>query len=97
MNSPAIQRTTVDGVPVFWAPLDAWPQRVELVFRVGVADEPLPMRGASHLVEHLALFPFGQPAFGFNGVVGATATSFRADGTWDERSEEHTSELQSRQ
>jgi zinc protease len=69
---------------VFWAPWDHFPQMVKLGFRVGSADEPLPLRGVSHLIEHLVLSPFGQPAFRLNGQVGASTTTFEADGTREE-------------
>jgi zinc protease len=48
------ERTTVDGVPVFFLPLPGV-LRAELLFRVGQVDEALPLRGISHIVEHLAL------------------------------------------
>src|SRR5437879_917846 len=52
-------RTTIDGVPVY--SLDVPGQmRAVLTFRVGVADETLPMRGVTHLVEHLAMRPLLQ-------------------------------------
>lgn len=48
------ERTTVDGVPVFFLPVPGL-LRAELIFRVGDVDEALPRRGITHLVEHLAL------------------------------------------
>jgi zinc protease len=48
------ERTTVDGVPVFFLPVPGL-LRAELIFRVGQVDEALPRRGITHLVEHLAL------------------------------------------
>ena len=69
---------------MFWAPWDHFPQMVKLGFRVGHVDEPLPLRGVSHLIEHLVLSPFGQPAFSLNGSVDASTTTFEADGTREE-------------
>jgi zinc protease len=69
---------------VFWAPWNHFPQQIKLGFRVGHVDEPLPLRGVSHLIEHLVLSPFGQPAFDLNGQVGASITTFEADGTREE-------------
>jgi len=48
------ERTTVDGVPVFFLPLPGL-LRAELIFRVGQVDEALPRRGITHMVEHLAM------------------------------------------
>lgn len=48
------ERTTVDGVPVFFLPVPGL-LRAQLIFRVGHVDETLPRRGITHLVEHLAV------------------------------------------
>lgn len=80
----SFKRTEVDGVPVFWAPWDNFPQMIKLGFRVGHVDEPLPLRGVSHLIEHLVLSPLGEPAVSLNGRVSATMTTFEADGTREE-------------
>jgi predicted Zn-dependent peptidase len=79
-----MQRGEIDGVPVFWTPWDHQPQRVAIRFRVGVADEPLALRGVSHLIEHLGLFRFGETPYLFNGSVGHELTSFSASGRKDE-------------
>ena len=71
-------------MPVFWAHWDHFPQMVKLGFRVGHVDEPLPLRGVSHLIEHLVLSPLGEPAFSLNGRVSAAMTTFEADGTREE-------------
>ena len=72
-----IRVTEVDGVPTFWMPADG-PLTAVLMFRVGRADEQLATGGVTHLVEHLALFPFGaaQARFAFNGYVDAVTTVF---------------------
>ena len=46
------ERLEVDGVPVVLAPVSG-PTHAGLVFRVGTADEPLPRRGITRLVQHL--------------------------------------------
>ncbi|MDI6098486.1 insulinase family protein [Actinoplanes sp. NEAU-A12] len=47
-----ITRLEVDGVPAVLAPVSG-PTHAGLVFRVGTADEPLPRRGITRLVQHL--------------------------------------------
>lgn len=54
-----------------------------LSFRVGVADEGLPLRGITHLVEHLALFEAGITDYHANGTTGGTVTSFYVTGADD--------------
>ena len=51
---PEIQRAEIGGVPVFWADAPP-PHEIQLVFRVGRADETLATAGLTHLVEHLAM------------------------------------------
>ncbi len=82
--SSAIQRTVVDGVPVFWATGPA--QLVgALMFRVGRSDESLAHGGLTHFIEHLALHGLGgQQAFSFNAQVDALSVVFFAVGTPDE-------------
>lgn len=65
---------------MFW--LDApGPVRASLLFRVGTADETLPRRGLTHLVEHLALAPFEGAAYWCNGWVEESRTTFYAEGS----------------
>ncbi|HWS32191.1 MAG TPA: insulinase family protein [Actinoplanes sp.] len=47
-----ITRLEVDGVPALCAPADG-PMHAGLVFRVGTADETVPVRGITRLIEHL--------------------------------------------
>lgn len=47
-------RSVIDGVPVFHLE-GPGPLLAVLMFRVGLADETLPTRGITHVVEHLAL------------------------------------------
>src|SRR5687768_10043424 len=79
-DSPAsIQVTEIDGVRVLWAQAPP-PLRASLVFRVGMADETLPIAGTTHLIEHLALFGLGRRCYGYNGFTAPGRTSFVASG-----------------
>jgi len=51
-----------------------------LTFRVGVADETLPMRGICHLIEHLSLSHFRSDRLQWNGSVDVSRTTFIARG-----------------
>jgi zinc protease len=66
----------VDGVPAFWPPERDGPAAALLMFRVGQADETLPIRGITHMIEHLALVPTGRAPHDFNGQTGSSITSF---------------------
>jgi hypothetical protein len=78
-----VERTELDGVPVLW--VDAPPPYVAaLHFRVGYADERLPFRGITHLVEHLAIFAAGVVRHEYNGFVAHTDTVIWAAGEPDE-------------
>ena len=79
-----MQRGEVDGIPVFWTGAYAGPARAGIRFRVGSADEPIAVRGVTHLIEHLALYRFGQPPFTYNGSVGQAQTEFTIEGRPDE-------------
>jgi predicted Zn-dependent peptidase len=81
---PDVSRAEIDGLPVLWSDL---PERVVacLLFRVGWADEPLPRRGLTHLVEHLALTRGGEdPAYERNGFTTATLTGFVVRGSLEQ-------------
>lgn len=80
---PTVQRTTVAGVPAWWAPADG-PVTAALIFRTGRADETLANAGITHLVEHLALFPLGRRDYVYNGFVDQGRCVFYASGTLDE-------------
>ncbi|GAA1601459.1 insulinase family protein [Actinoplanes couchii] len=67
-----ITRLEVDGVPALHAPADG-PMHAGLVFRVGTADETLPLRGITRLIEHLVT---GAP-----GSTGPEHTYFHTRGT----------------
>jgi zinc protease len=76
-------RTVVDGVPTYWAK-DEGDLAAFLVFRAGVADEQLALRGITHLVEHLVMSSVDRPAHTANGQVGSAATIFGTRGDADE-------------
>ncbi|MGI8330123.1 hypothetical protein ACRYCC_09155 [Actinomadura scrupuli] len=76
-------RIEVAGIPTFWSEGQG-PLKAGLIFRVGHADETLATRGITHLVEHLALHPIGQPAHHYNGQVDAITTAFTTEGSPDE-------------
>ncbi|MDR1768816.1 MAG: hypothetical protein LBR32_10420 [Propionibacteriaceae bacterium] len=82
----AILRTQLDGVDalIVPGPGDDGAVRAGISFRVGYADETLARSGASHLIEHLALFQFGSTDAHVNGTTGETVTSFFTAGPVDQ-------------
>jgi predicted Zn-dependent peptidase len=80
------RRTEVDGVPVAWVDLDG-PLRVALTFRVGIANETVPLHGVTHLVEHLALHQMHDRPYALNGMTDLTRTVFYASGEPKEMTE----------
>lgn len=79
----AVHADDLDGTPVFWA-RGSGPPTAAIIFRIGDADEPAPLHGISHLVEHLALAHLGAPRYDFNGVVESIRTTFFVSGTQSE-------------
>ena len=82
-NGSLIQRIEIDGVPVWWLPDDRR-SMVSLQFRIGRADEVFARMGITHIVEHLAFFKLGRPAYNANGHVENIRTVFHAVGTPDD-------------
>jgi predicted Zn-dependent peptidase len=80
---PTIERTFIDGVPTIWSTAPG-PLTAALVFRVGRADEPPAEGGLTHLVEHLAMVPLGQPRYDHNAMVEGNRTVFFATGSPDD-------------
>jgi hypothetical protein len=83
----AVRTGNVDGVPVFWIPDTASDDEYAagLVFRVGRVDETLATSGITHLIEHLALHPFGaDDSKHANGYTEALTTTFVTRGSADE-------------
>lgn len=79
----SLRTDEVDGVPVVWAPT-AGPLSATLMFRVGSADEEIPHRGLTHLLEHAALEQFASQDFDVNGVTELLHTSLFVRGRDDE-------------
>ncbi len=77
-----INRAEREGLRVYWTDTGG-AFRAMLAFRVGFADEPLPLRGISHLVEHLAISP-KRRLYQFNGWAGIATTGFWAEGRPEE-------------
>lgn len=77
-----VRSTEIDGVPAFWLPVEG-SLTVQLLFRVGRADEQLAEGGITHLVEHLSLYSLGARSvrYHFNGYVDAVTTAFHAQGS----------------
>ncbi|TNC22101.1 M16 family metallopeptidase [Amycolatopsis alkalitolerans] len=79
---PAVHRTEVDGVPVFW---HTQPGRLNasLIFGVGVAHETFLETGITHLVEHLAMRPLRTGRYENNATTSMLHTSFDVTSTPD--------------
>ena len=75
--------TEVDGVRCFWVETGRPTLAAQLVFRQGMADEPLTESGWLHMLEHLALHGRGGGALGVNGSVAVLHTAFDAHGPAD--------------
>lgn len=74
-----VQRTTVDGIPVFWVDLPG-PLHAELVFGVGRADETFRTTGITHLVEHLVMRRLGELDHTANAAVSLLLSGFEVTG-----------------
>ncbi|MBM9469059.1 insulinase family protein [Nakamurella leprariae] len=74
-DDEVVHRTVIDGVPVHWCER---PGRLEadLLFGVGMRDEPFVRTGITHLVEHLAMQPFTRVPYACNASVHPRLTSF---------------------
>ncbi|WP_433828389.1 insulinase family protein [Actinoplanes sp. CA-015351] len=75
-----IKQLEVDGVPAVLAPVTG-EMHAGLVFRVGVADEPLVRRGITHLVEHLAVYGLGEIGAHTHSTTGVEHTYFHVRGS----------------
>src|SRR5256885_8547056 len=80
----AIRRTEIDGIPTFFGQSESHLTRAALIFRVGTADEHLPVHGISHLVEHLALRGVAGRSFVYNGQTELNRTIFYLEGSNEE-------------
>jgi zinc protease len=79
----AVERITVNGVATYVAQRPG-PTEIGIVFGVGVADEPLPLRGITHMCEHLVLASADRRRGEFNGWVDATTTGLYLTGDNDD-------------
>ena len=75
----AVNRTEIDGVPVFWADAPG-PLTGLLTFRVGIRDESFETLGLTHLIEHLAFSRLPPIKHEHNGRVELGVTTFSAAG-----------------
>src|SRR5262245_15752365 len=78
-----VARSEVSGIPTFLAEAPG-SVAAGLVFRVGVCDEALPVRGITHLCEHMALSTFDRRDYAFNGFVTPNLTHFVVQGSPDQ-------------
>lgn len=77
---PPLHRAEAGGLPVLWSPCPG-PFAGGIVFRVGRADESVPLGGITHLVEHLAMTGAEDgPYDDCNAFVDAAVTGFAARG-----------------
>lgn len=82
-REPVVIRSEIDGIPTF--SIDGpRPFTAILSFRVGTYDERFPIRGITHLTEHLALYPRRTTEISYNGDVGSHLTDFWAQGHPDQ-------------
>ncbi len=82
---PEIRLLHAGELPVLWADAPP-PHTVQLLFRVGRADETLASGGITHFVEHLAM-PAEPPALECNAFVSYLLTGFWARGEISEVTE----------
>ena len=76
----ALHQTEVDGVRCFWVETGRPTLAAALMFRYGMADEPLTESGFLHLIEHLSLHGRGGGPLHVNGQVGLLETILDAHG-----------------
>jgi hypothetical protein len=75
-----VLESEVDGVPCFWVETGRPTLAARLMFRQGIADEPLHESGWLHLLEHMALHGSGHGSLQVNGSVSPLVTSFDVHG-----------------
>ena len=79
-----VQETDVTGVLCFYVDMGRPASAAHLIFRQGLADEPLHETGWLHLLEHLALLDRESLSRPINGQVSMLLTRFAAFGTPDD-------------
>lgn len=80
------QEIELDGVKAFWLDVPGL-TTASITFRVGRVDDPFPMLGLSHLIEHVVLHEFHERDYDYNGSVSALFTTCFAKGTPEEMKE----------
>ncbi|WP_162799313.1 insulinase family protein [Nocardioides sp. 616] len=78
-----VRRGKVGTVDAFWVENVRPTLAASLLFRQGIADETLPRRGWTHLLEHMALDGRGGGALEVNGSVSLLTCSFDLHGPAD--------------
>lgn len=76
---PDVRTVEIDGVPVYWAPMDG-PLTAVLQFDGGICIEAPHERGIQHLIEHLVLTEVGPQAHEYNGFVDMRRVAFTVRG-----------------
>ncbi len=79
-----VRETDVTGVLCFYVDMGRPASAAHLIFRQGLADEPLHETGWLHLLEHLALLDRETLTRPINGQVSMLLTRFAAFGSADE-------------
>ena len=79
-----VRETDVTGVLCFYVDMGRPASAAHLIFRQGLADEPLHETGWLHLLEHLALLDRESLSRPINGQVSMLLTRFAAFGAPDE-------------
>ena len=79
-----VRETEIDGVLCFHVDMGRPASAAHLIFRQGLADEPLHESGWLHLLEHLALLDRESLSRPINGQVSMLLTRFVAFGGPDD-------------
>jgi hypothetical protein len=79
-----VRETDVDGVLCFYVDMGRPATAAHLLFRQGLADEPLHQTGWLHLLEHLALLDHETLSRPINGQLSMLLTRFAAFGSSEE-------------
>ncbi len=79
-----VRETEVNGVLCFFVDMGRPASAAHLIFRQGLADEPLHETGWLHLLEHLALLDRETLSRPINGQISMLLTRFAAFGSPDE-------------
>lgn len=76
---PVVEHGQIGGVPVLRADAASGRYMAALIFRVGRFDEPLPLAGITHMVEHLTFAGKPRADYHFNASVSGCYTSFHME------------------